>query len=147
MTKSTLTKTIVIAAAPDTVWRFLTDKDRLGAWYNPAVASLAEGADYALLRKNAAPDDDPIVWGRVLEMDPPGRLVTTFCIKPFAGRESTVTWTLDAVAGGTRVTLVHEGVAEAAGDAPLPLLMGLDAGWDEHFASLRAAAKETAAAA
>ena len=147
MTTSSLTKTIMIDAAPETVWAFLTDKDRLGEWYHPAAADLSTDYDYALREKGKDPSSDPTIWGQVIEMDPPRRLVTTFCIAPFGDRETTLTWTLDPVAGGTRVHLVHEGIAEAAGDAPLPLLMALDAGWDEHFASLRAAGKAARAAA
>ena len=50
---------------------------------------------------------------------------------------TTVSWTLEEAAGGTRVTLVHEGVGEAAGEAALGLLTALDKGWDEHFLKLR----------
>lgn len=39
--------------------------------------------------------------------------------------------------GGTRLTLHHEGIGDAAGDAALLLLMALDAGWDAHLGRLR----------
>lgn len=52
----------------------------------------------------------------------------------------TVTWTLEDAVGGTRLTLAHEGVSEAAGDAAVGLLMALEKGWDEHFCKLPDAA-------
>jgi uncharacterized protein YndB with AHSA1/START domain len=75
-------------------------------------------------------------------MHEPQRLVTTFCIEPFGESETLLTWTLQPVANGTRLTLVHEGIADASGDAVMQMLMALDAGWDEHFADLRRFARQ-----
>jgi len=139
MTVSTISKTVFFSASTETVWDYLVDKDKLGEWYNPAEASLVAGEGYTLLTKG---DDGPpkkIVWGKVVESDRPSRLVTTFSIAPFEGRETTVTWVLESVAGGTRLSLTHEGVAEASGPAVLNFLTALDAGWDKHFAMLRTA--------
>ena len=134
---SKLVKTAVFKAAPELVWTFLTDKQKLGAWYHPGEEDLAAGADYKLGSKGDDETAAPVIWGRVLEWDPPSRLVTTFCIDPFGGGETTVTWELAPYAGGTRLTLTHVGIAEAAGEAALPLSMALDKGWDEHLGTLR----------
>lgn len=134
---SRLMKTAVFKASPEIVWAFLTDKDKLGTWYHPGEESLAEGADYKLVSQADDGSKKTIIWGRVLEWVPPTRLVTTFCIDPFGGRDTTITWELSPLAGGTRLTLTHDGIAEAAGEAALPLAMALDKGWDEHLGSLR----------
>jgi len=52
---------------------------------------------------------------------------------------TTVSWTLEQVYGGTKLTLTHEGIGEAAGESAMGLLMALDKGWDKHLESLRAA--------
>lgn len=130
-----LIKTVMFQAPRERIWAYLTEKDKLGLWYNPATGDLRVGEEYTLLD----PGDKPLVWGRVLEMDPPARLVTSFCIAAFEGRESTVAWELAQVAGGTLLTLTHEGIVEAAGEAALPLLGALDKGWDGHLAGLRQA--------
>lgn len=134
---SKLIKTVIFETSPETVWSFLTDKDKLGQWYHPAEADLAEGQDYRLMGK--ADDGAPmaLIWGRVLEWDKPHRLVTTFCIGPFEGRETTVTWEVSQAEGGTLLKLTHEGIPEAAAEAALPLMMALDKGWDEHLGDLR----------
>lgn len=134
--KASLTKTAYFQASPATVWSFLTDKDKLGRWFHPARDHLDAGKSYALVSKDDA--SSAICWGDVLEADPPHRLVMTFTVKPMAGVMTTVTWTLEENSGGTRLTLVHEGL-EQCGDAPLGLIMALDKGWDEHLAGLRAA--------
>lgn len=137
MTSTTITKTVFFTAPRETVWEFLTDKEKLGLWYAPAQSSLVDGAEYTLLKTDENGEQSPMVTGRVLEMDAPNKLVTTFVIGPFEGKETTLTWTLSEAAGGTQLHLTHEGIAEAAGPATLHLLTALDAGWDEHFDSLR----------
>ncbi|MGI9425814.1 MAG: SRPBCC family protein [Hyphomicrobiaceae bacterium] len=140
MTTTTIIKTVFFDASRETVWSFLTDKDKLGAWYHPAEADLAEGEPYELYKV----DDDGararLIWGRVLKMQPFDKLVTTFCIAPFGGRETTVTWQLSESAGGTRLHLTHDGIADAAGEATLRFLKALDDGWDQHLGDLRKAA-------
>jgi len=135
MTDATITKTVTLAASRETVWAFLTDKDKLAEWFHPAEADLVEGEDYALT--GTAEDGSPVrlCWGTVEEMEPPSRLVYTFTVAPLGGVMTTVTWTLEEDAGGTRLTLVHEGLGAAAETAP-DLLAALDAGWDKHLAAL-----------
>jgi uncharacterized protein YndB with AHSA1/START domain len=139
-TTTTISKTVFFNASRATVWSFLTDKDKLAQWFHPAEADLTEGEDYALVRKT----DDGLsvrqIWGRVLKMEAPSKLVYTFVIDPFNGAETTVTWVLEEAAGGTRLSLTHEGVAEATGNAAMQLLMALDHGWDEHLDRLRKSA-------
>lgn len=133
-TKS-ITKTIFLNASRETVWAFLTEKDKLAEWFHPADQDLVTGQGYALL----GDDGGKLCWGEVLVMEKPSQLVQSFAIRPFsAGKMSTVTWLLEEIAGGTRLTLVHQGIEEAVADTALPIFMALDAGWDEHFGKLRA---------
>ncbi len=138
MTEPTINKSVIFAASRETVWAFLTEKEKLGLWFHPAEADLVDGEDYALIEKQEDGSQAKVCWGKVLEMDPPSRLVYTFTIKPLGGHMTTVIWTLEEALGGTKLSLQHEGVA-AAGEAAMGLLMALDNGWDKHLASLRAA--------
>lgn len=135
---TTITKTVFFKASRETVWSFLTDKNKLATWFHPAEDDLKLGEPYALYRVDESGTKIPQIHGEVLEMDAPNRLVTTFCIEPFGDNKTTVTWVLEEAAGGTRLYLTHEGVADAAGAATGRMLLALDAGWDEHFVSLRA---------
>ncbi|MEM8657502.1 MAG: SRPBCC domain-containing protein [Pseudomonadota bacterium] len=126
-----LVKTIFIQADPQQVWEYLTRKAHIGKWYQPAHGDLADGADYTLGK-----DGKRTVWGRVLVWTPPHRLVTTFNVGPLEGRETTVTWELKALAGGTQVTLTHTGIVPELAEE-CAILGHIDAGWDGHLASLR----------
>lgn len=140
MSESTIVKTIFLKADAETVWGFLTDKDKLGEWFHPADSDLAAGSDYVL--KGQANDGSEVrkCWGSVVESKRSDKLVYTFTIGPLGGAMTTVTWLLQEIHGGTRLTLHHEGIGAAAGDAALPLLMALDAGWDAHLGRLRGTA-------
>lgn len=137
MSSSTIDKSIFLPVNAETVWAFLTDKDKLGEWFHPAESNLEAGREYALVTVN---DDGTVskkCWGTVLEALKPVKLVYSFTIAPLGGETTTVTWQLHEVHGGTRVSLRHEGISEAAGEAALPLLLALDAGWDSHLLKLR----------
>lgn len=141
MTNTTIFKSVFFNAPRDVIWSYLTDKDKLGIWYHPAESDLKAGSDYTLIGQNEDGTSKPQVWGHVLEMNKPSKLVTTFNIPPFQGVETTVTWILEEAAGGTRLSLTHEGIAEAGGTAAMHLLMALDDGWDRHLGRLRESAK------
>jgi uncharacterized protein YndB with AHSA1/START domain len=139
MTATTITKTVFLAAPRELVWDFLTKKDKLARWFHPAEEDLKEGEAYTLLDHRS--DMSRICWGTVLEMRPHDSLVYTFTVKPLQGATTTVRWSLKDAAGGTQLTLEHEGIEKAAGEAAFMMLSALDAGWDEHFGRLRKEAK------
>ena len=132
-----ITKTVFFDAPRETVWAFLTEKDKIMSWFHAAEDDLAAGQDYLLY--DAGDDGEKVerCRGTVTEMDPPERMVWTFTVKPLKGAMTTVTWRLEEAHGGTRLTLVHEGVGQAAGAGALGLLGALDKGWDAHFGRLR----------
>ncbi len=140
MLDATIRKTIFLNADAVTVWAFLTKKNKLAQWFHPAESDFEQGCDYALVQESEDGSTVRKCWGTVLEAKPPEKLVYTFSIDPLGGAMTTVTWTLEEVYGGTRLSLLHEGIGPAAGAAALPLLMALDAGWDAHLSRLREAA-------
>ena len=135
-----IAKTVFFNASRETVWAFLTQKEKLAQWYHRSDEDLREGEGYELYR--VAEDGDRIrqIWGRVLSMDVPNRMVCTFMVEPLGDAETTLTWVLEEAAGRTRLSLTHEGIDEAAGAQSMRLLMAFDHGWDEHFDRLRKAA-------
>jgi len=73
MSTSTLIKTIIIDAPRETVWSYLTEKDKLATWFHPADKDFIAGEDYALLKNSdgGLTDDNKICWGTVISMSPP----------------------------------------------------------------------------
>ncbi|MFD2205545.1 SRPBCC family protein [Kiloniella antarctica] len=139
MSKSTINKTVFFNATRETVWAYLTEKDKLGMWFHPPKKNLTEGEAYELMRTYDDGQKKKVCWGTVLEMNPHEKMVWTFTVSPLNGSLTTVTWTLEEVLCGTRLTLKHEGIEAAAGEAAMGMLTALDAGWDEHFDNWRKA--------
>ena len=132
MTDTTIRKTIFIAADRETVWRYLTEAERLGEWFHPAEADLSEGADYTLLSQK---DGDRMCWGRVTEMRPHDLMRWDFTVGPMDGAMSQVEWRLEEAPGGTRLTLTHSGLPEAP--EGFGLVLALDKGWHGFLSQLQ----------
>ncbi len=132
MSDTTIRKSIFLKASRDEVWQYLTQPDKLALWFHAPKAPLVEGAELALY---GAESGDKICWGTVRAARPPEYLEYSFTIKPMGGAESTVCWTLEAVEGGTRLSLEHRGLP--AGGPGFDLTLALDKGWDQHLGDMR----------
>ena len=131
MTETTLQKTFYLKATPEQVWEFLTDPAKLALWFHKPKSPLAMGA-YAMYGVDSG---DKLMWGDVLVSDPFNALEYTFTITPMGDAISTVKWALTPVAGGTRLSLIHEGLP--LGEEAFGLTLALDKGWDDHLARMR----------
>ena len=138
MSDMKIVKTVFLKAPPEHVWKFLTRADQLALWFHRAAADLEEGGEWALETNSYGKEGEKMIWGKVLEMKAPARLVHTFTHQWIDGAETKCTWTLEAVSGGTILTLVHEGWENV--DKPFGHAADHDKGWDEHFMRLRAVA-------
>ncbi len=138
MTDAVLQKTIFLRATPEVVWDYLTEPDRLAEWFHKPERPLASGQKLEMFGTTSG---DLLIWGEVREARRPKYLEYTFTIKPMGDTVSVVKWTLEPVAGGTKLALVHEGLPQGA-DA-FGLILALDDGWDEHFGKMRASLHET----
>lgn len=137
MTDTVLNKVIYLKATPAKVWEYLTDPEKLAIWFHKPQVALTEGG-YEMFGVESG---DKLMWGEVLIAEPFTRLEYTFSIAPMAGRSSTVKWALEEVAGGTKLTLRHEGLPQ--GEEAFGLTLALDKGWDDHLAKMRTSLHET----
>lgn len=133
MTDTVIRKSIYLNASKAQVWAYLTDPDKLAIWFHKPETTLTEGEDYAMC---GAESGEALMWGKVLKSTPFDALEYTFTIKPMGDTTSTVKWTLEDVAGGTRLSLEHVGLPQGA-DA-FGLTLALDKGWDDHISRMRA---------
>jgi hypothetical protein len=69
--------------------------------------------------------------GEFLEVDPPRRLAHTWCLEGGPATPTTVIFELEALPGGTRLTLRHEGFAEP------DFCTANRVGWETSFAKLK----------
>ncbi|WP_037307643.1 SRPBCC family protein [Ruegeria halocynthiae] len=138
MTNSVLQKTIFLRAEPKTVWAYLTEPDRLAEWFHKPQHPLAAGQKLEMFGTTSG---DLLIWGEVRVARPPEYLEYTFTVKPMGDAVSVVKWTLEAVTGGTRLGLQHEGLPQTA--EAFEVILALDKGWDNHLGQMRTAMHET----
>lgn len=139
MTDRVIRKQIFLKATPDLVWAYLTQPDKLGLWFHRPETPLTEGTKLEMFGTESG---DLLIWGDVKVADPPRYLEYSFTVKPMGDAVSVVKWTLDPVAGGTRLSLEHSGLPDST-DA-FGLTLALDKGWDDHIARMRASLHDIA---
>ena len=117
--KPSLTIVRTLKAAPERVWRALTQADELKQWFYPTAefkvlrteADLKVGGRFNIVVKS--PDGETHdVSGVYREIVPNRKLVHTWAWKSTPERESVVTIELRAAGGGTELTLRHEQFAD-----------------------------------
>ncbi len=131
MSDAVMIKTIYLKAKREIVWRHLTEKDLLARWFHETDRDLEAGASFQYLSYDLEKEDRKLMWGDVIEIDPPHKLVHTFTHQWLKGVITTVTWELVEVEGGTQLTMTHTGITEFGE------MTGHDKGWDEHLLRLR----------
>ena len=100
---------------PEQVWAALTDPDALAEWLMESDFQPFVGHKFQF-RTEPGPGFDGIVNCEVIEVERPYRLAYTWQGGPMK-KPTTVTWTLDAIDGGTRLRLEHTGFEGLAGVA------------------------------
>jgi len=110
-----LARQIVIRARRETVFRYFTDSARWATWWGAGSTIEAKVGGKVFVRYPNAVEAS----GEVLEIEPPRRIVYTFGYAsgdPVGVGESRIAITLDEVAEGTRLELVHAFADAAARD-------------------------------
>jgi len=130
-----LLATVEIAASPQRVFRALASREIIGWWVRPGVFDTREWAGEVHVngrwRASGVGKAGPYVLeGEFLEVDPPHKLVHTWHAVGAPGAPTTVTYLLEPVDGGTRVTLKH------AGFASRDVCAATCTGWETSFERL-----------
>lgn len=102
-----LDRTVVIQAAPETVFRYFTDSDRWAAWWGAGSSIDARPGGRMVIRHPNGVEAS----GEVVAVDRPSRIVFTYGYAsgtPVAPGASRVTITLEPSGLGTRLRLVHD---------------------------------------
>ena len=101
---------VVINAPIETVWSELVDMTSPRPFFWNSTWDTPEFAPGNPYRVTSNKGKTVGVIGRILEMDPPHRLVTTFRLTQLPDPASQVTYTLKEVEGGTEFSLISEKV-------------------------------------
>ena len=103
--KADIDQTQLYSHPVERVWAALTSSSALAAWLMPNDFEPVVGHHFSL-RTRPAPGFDGIVHCQVVEMEPPSRMVWTWAGGTI---DTTVTFTLEAVDGGTRLRMRQVG--------------------------------------
>lgn len=117
---------MVIKATPEQVFAAFTEKEAIESWFvERAEVDPRIGGIYTFYWKTQH------VSGRVIEFDPPHRVVMEFDERPYAPGITVTSVTLTPVEGGTLFRFVHSGFGpESDWDA---LYYGVRDGWPTAF--------------
>jgi len=105
---------IVTPAPAEAAWAALTDPDQVAEWFTEATPVGEVGDVYRLDFGEGS-----VVEGVIREVEPGRRFAHTWAWTDALPRQETiVSWTVEPLpGGGGRITLVHEGWAEAGADS------------------------------
>ncbi|SEB95704.1 Uncharacterized conserved protein YndB, AHSA1/START domain [Rhizobiales bacterium GAS191] len=135
LTEGQILASVEIAAAPERVFQALASEEIVNWWVRTGAFNTTEwqgdvrvgGSWRAAGLVNGHPY---VLEGEFLEVDPPRKLVHTWHRAGAPGTPTTVTYVLERVDGGTRITLRHVGFA--AREA----CTGACIGWETSFERL-----------
>ena len=123
---------VEIAASPERVFQALASKEVCDWWVRPGVFNTTEwsgdvriGGRYRT--SGTARGEAYAIEGQFLEIDPPRKLVMTWHRVGTPGEPTVITYTLEKLDGGTRLTLRHTGFTSAEN------LTNVAAGWKTSF--------------
>ena len=129
----------VLDAAPETVWRYLTEADLRREWFMGGTDAHAGGEfDLIVDHDNLSTDDVPYpesyaefkgarMTEKVIRFDPPRLLETTFQ----GGKNGNVTYELFPEGERTRLVLTHSGITSGTG------AQDFGSGWNSHLTVLQ----------
>jgi len=130
-----LLASVEVAAPPERVFRALASREVVGWWIRPGAFDTREWTGDLRVggpwRASGVARGNPYgLEGEFLEVDPPRRLVHTWHVVGTPGPTTTVTYLVEPLGGGTRVTLRHEGFASSE------VCINTCIGWEMSFARL-----------
>jgi uncharacterized protein YndB with AHSA1/START domain len=102
---NTIERSVVVAAPQARVWRALTEPERFSKWFEMDIrwGRLAVGEAMTFTMDGAT---DP---GTIVAVEPQTRFAFTWLSEPGYDYRTTVTFVLEPVAEGTRVTVTESG--------------------------------------
>jgi len=117
LARGTIVASVEIAAAPERVFRALSSEEIVRWWGSPEtyrtthwIGDVRVGG--AWRSEGTGANGEPFrVEGMYLEVDPPRRLVQTWRYSWGGGGETTLSYELEPIAGGTRLRVRHGGFA------------------------------------
>lgn len=125
---------VYIRTTPEKLWQAITDSAFTKQYfYETSVKSEFKTGSPVVY---AGPDGKPMIEGKVIEADPPHRLVTTFANRfgneGLDDRPSRVTWLIEKKGETCKLTLTHDDF-----DSETATYKGVQSGWSPVLSGLK----------
>lgn len=114
------------------VWNAISDGSEISKWFMQSTLQPTPGAAYEATGK-PQDDWDGRIYGEVVEVEPPHKLVHTFQTNELEC-PMRVTWTLEERTGGTLLILLHEDFDKLS-NAEF-MFRDISGGWNYHVENL-----------
>ena len=108
------------------VWEAISNEEAISKWFIQADFQPQIGYYYTFTHEKT------VVNGTVLDAKPPELLVYTWIVSDV---ETTVSWMLEKMESGTRLTLRHTGI-EKYGDSAIQMFNSFNGGWQHCITEL-----------
>jgi uncharacterized protein YndB with AHSA1/START domain len=126
---------LVVEAPPERVWRAITQAEELVRWFPDKIAEvdLRPGGAIRIEWRDGEFDD-----GTIDVVEKPSRLAFRWHGAGFDSPETLVEFTLEAVAGGTRIVVVESGFSRVRAEKRATAWQDNDGGWAKELGELKA---------
>jgi uncharacterized protein YndB with AHSA1/START domain len=120
LTSGVILASVEIAAAPERVFRAICSEEIASWWGSPYTFGVTRGRGFVRpggwgLRAGVSPAGPTFaVSGDILEVEPPTLLVQTWRYEHKPGDVTTVRFRIEAIDGGSRITVRHSGFTNRA---------------------------------
>ena len=109
----------------DVVWNAISNADELSAWFIQADFKAEVGYQYTFTSNE---DGCVPITGEVKNAHP-YTLIYTWIVEG-TNVETTVSWKLEAIDGGTKLYLEHTGISNYDGENAVTMFESFNGGWD-----------------
>ncbi len=130
--KDVITKEHVFNHSIDSVWKAITKAEEISAWF--IKADFKAEAGYAYTFEASEEQNCTKITGIVKQADP-YTLIYTWVVQG-TDTETTVSWVLEPLEKGTRLTLEHSGISGYPGDTAVAMFDSFKNGWNNCVTGL-----------
>ncbi|RKE98482.1 SRPBCC family protein [Ichthyenterobacterium magnum] len=129
----TISKEKVFNHPIEKVWDAISKAEEISAWFIKADFKAEQGYNYTF---TSEPNEKgcTTISGEVKNANP-YVLIYTWIVAD-TKVETTVSWTLESVEGGTKLHLEHSGISNYSGETAIAMFESFNGGWDNCISEL-----------
>ncbi|WP_299252566.1 SRPBCC domain-containing protein [uncultured Aquimarina sp.] len=124
--KDRITKEHIFKHSIDKIWNAISKAEEISTWFIPADFKAEVGYNYSF--NSADKENCSQITGTVKQASP-YTLIYTWIVAN-TDVETTVTWKLEKIEGGTKLYLEHSGISNYPVDNVITMFKSFNGGWD-----------------